>query len=232
MELQTKIQLVKYLETFITTTRRSRLEEVLQNRTRKVVAVLENIFQPQNASAVVRTCDCLGIQDLYIIEKDNVYRVNPKITLGSSQWVNLIRFSRYENNTHACITSLREQQYRIIGASPHQESFRLEELSLEGKLALLFGKEDVGLSADALDRCDEFVKIPMYGFTESYNLSVSAAIVLSHVMMRIRTEQPEFWCLSEEEKIDLKLTWLRKMIRRHDLHEAEFFARGMREKNG
>ncbi|MBZ0264199.1 RNA methyltransferase [bacterium] len=227
MDIRTKNELIDYLAQFITPHKLELFDSVLENRTRDVTVVLENIYQPQNASAVVRTCDCLGIQDLHIIENSNAYQINPKVTQGSSKWVTFHRYSKFEDNTAECITRLKKQGYRIIATTPHKEDTTLNELPVHGKMAFLFGQEEPGLSERAISLADEYVKIPMYGFTESFNISVSAGLILYQVTNQLR-EKGEHWGLSEEEKINLKLTWIRKMLKKYHLLEKEFFvARGL-----
>lgn len=226
-DISIKKELISYLAQFITQHKLELFDSILENRTRKVTVVLENIYQPQNASAVVRTCDCLGIQDLHIIENSNAYQINPKVTQGSSKWINFHRYSRYEDNTAECISHLKERGYRIIATTPHKEDTTLNDLPVHGKMAFLFGQEEPGLTDTAITLSDEYVKIPMFGFTESYNISVSAGLILYHVTNKMRSGAAD-WGLSEEEKINLKLTWIRKMLKKYHLLESEFLsARGL-----
>jgi len=223
MDLQTKRKLVEYLYGYITPERRRKIAEVAANRTRYLTVALEDIYQPQNASAVVRTCDCFGVQDVHIIENRNKYTINPDVTLGAQKWVSLIRYNKPDhNNTEDCIEALRRAGYRIVATTPREGACLLHEFPIEGKMALLFGTEETGLSDYALEHADEFLKIPMYGFTQSFNISVSAALCIHHIITKLRASQID-WRLSEEELLDLKLEWLRKQLRRAPLLEEEFF---------
>ena len=174
--------------------------------------VLEDIYQPHNASAVLRSCDCFGIQDVHIIENQNIYEVNPDVALGSSKWLNLIKYTEAENNTPAAIRSLKDKGYRIVATTPHKDDVDLQTLDLDkGPVALLFGTEMRGLTDDALAMADEYMKIPMYGFTESFNISVSAAPCLFYLSEKLRNSELP-WQLTEEEKLDVQLDWTRQVI--------------------
>ena len=214
-------ELIKHLSQFITENKRQKIEDALQNRTYYLTVVLEDIYQPHNASAVVRTCDCFGIQKIHVIENKNLYKVNPDVTLGSSKWVDIVHHNKSSNNTRSCLEELKNSGYRIIATTPHKNDTNLEDLLLDQKTALIFGTEKEGLSQDALDMADGFVKIPMFGFTESLNISVCAAISIHHLSMKLRnTGKP--WQLTEEEKNIVRLNWIRGIINRSDLLEKDF----------
>ena len=214
--------LIEYLSQFATDHRFQLFKDVASNRTRYITPVLENIYQPQNASAVLRTCDCLGIQDVHIIEERNRYKLNPDVELGSAQWLNLIRYNQPEGNTEAAIRSLKASGYRIVATTPHAHDVSLDDLDLSrGKIALLFGTELKGLTREALDLSEEFVRIPMSGFTESFNISVSVAI-MAYSLIRNLKNSTLSWKISEEEQNALVLDWLRKSIKYSDQLEKRF----------
>ncbi len=222
---ETKRALFEYLAVFVTQNRLQRFEDVLQYRTRYITVVLEDIYQPHNASAVLRTCDCFGIQDVHIIENQNTYQVNPDIALGSSKWLNLISYSGSDENSPTAIKTLKEKGYRIVATTPHKEDVTLQDLSLEkGPVALIFGTEMRGITGGTLEMADEFLKIPMYGFTESFNISVSAALALFHLTEKLRNLKIN-WQLTENEKIDIRLNWARQVVKRSDLLEKDFFSK-------
>ncbi len=222
MDADQKKALLNYFQEFITEERRALFDRVLQQRTRHVTVVLEDIFQPHNASAVLRTCDLTGVQDVHIIEKRNEYNVNPDVALGSSKWLNLIKYNDNGNSTEAAYKALRAQGYRIVATTPHKNDFTPENIPLEGKMAIVLGTELNGLSDEAIELADEYLRIPMYGFTESYNISVSAALILYTLTKRLRTSEIN-WGLTEEEKTDILLEWSRRSIKRSDVFEREFF---------
>ncbi|MCB0409936.1 MAG: RNA methyltransferase [Flavobacteriales bacterium] len=210
-----------HLFNFVTENKQTLFNQIITERTRHVTVVLENIFQPQNASAVIRSCDVFGIQDLHVIENDNKYNLNPKVVLGASKWVNLFKYNRHENNTLNCINQLKKQGYKIYATTPHTNDMLISDVPLDEKCAFMFGTELTGLSETAMQNADGFVKIPMYGFTESLNISVSAAILLYEVSKRLK-ESNINWQLSDEEKIEQLLIWAKKVVKNSDLIENEF----------
>jgi len=206
-------ELIKYLEQFTTNERIIQFNKVLENRTKYITIALEDIYQSQNASAVLRTSECFGLQNIHIIENKNEYQLNPDVVQGSSKWLNLKKFSNKENNTLEAIKKLKAQGYRIIATTPHTKDISLEDFDIEkGKFALFFGTEGTGLSDEMMKSADEFLRIPMYGFTESFNISVSAAIILQHLVYKLRNSDIK-WQLSDSEIDELKLEWLKKSIK-------------------
>ncbi|MFW5744441.1 MAG: TrmH family RNA methyltransferase [Spirochaetota bacterium] len=215
-------RLIDYLARFVTAERRARMHAVLAERTRYLTVAVEDIYQPHNASAVLRTCDCFGVQDVHIIENRNEYRLNPGVELGTAQWLTLHRYRDGGDNTPAAIDSLRAAGYRVVATTPHTNQVALEQFDLRaGPIALLFGNELDGLSDTALEAADEHLVIPMYGFVESFNISVSAAIVLHHLAHSLRTSDLDYR-LDEEERRDIELAWLRSSITRVEALEREF----------
>lgn len=189
-----------------------RFNHVLNNRTRYATVVLENIFQPHNASAVMRSCDCFGIQDIHVIENDNEYTLNPQVAMGATKWIDLHRYNEQENNTRPALEQLKANGYRLVATSPHKKANKLSEFDVtRGKFALLFGSERPGLSETAFEMADEFLYVPMYGFTESFNISVSAALCLQQLNEKIRNEVPN-WGLSQKEKNEILLDWHKKSL--------------------
>lgn len=217
-----KTELLAYMEQFITDNKSKLFDSIIGNRTRHITVVLEDIYQSHNASAVLRSCDCFGVQDVHIIENRYSYSINPDVALGSSKWLNLIKYNQKDNNTISCYERLRQQGYRIVATTPHRNDTMLDELDLGSKVALVFGTELEGLSDDAIRHADEYLKIPMYGFTESFNISVSAAITLFHLTEKLRASNID-WKLSEEDRIATRLSWVRSVIKRPEIHEKEFF---------
>ncbi len=219
--------LISFLETFLTDERKNIINKNIQYRTRYLTVVLEDIFQPQNASAVLRTCDCFGIQNLHIIENRNKYHINPDVALGSAQWLTLTKYNseKEKTNTPIAISKLKEQGYRIVATSPHVENNSLSQLDLsKGKIALVFGTERTGISEDVSKVADEWIKIPMVGFAESLNISNSAAIILQHLSESLRKSDIQ-WQLNEMEFLNVKLDWVRKSLKKVALLEKEFYKR-------
>ncbi|MBL7889293.1 MAG: RNA methyltransferase [Bacteroidia bacterium] len=217
-------ELIEYLSQFVSDTRKAKMEQVLENRTRHITIVLEDLYQPHNASAVLRSCDIFGVQDIHIVENNNAYTVNKDIAMGSPKWLNLHKYRKAENNSLDCIQKLKAKGYRIVATSPHKNGYELKDLPVDKPLALVFGTELTGISDTVREHADEFVMIPMYGFTESFNISVSAALCLHSTVERLHQTNVN-WHISEEEKEELRLHWLRKSISRVEILEKDFWAK-------
>lgn len=206
-------QLIAYLSEFLKEERLEVLQSSLRFRTRYLTVCLEDIYQSQNASAVLRSCDAFGIQDVHIIEDKNKYQLNPMVTRGASKWLNLYKYNKDSNPSLDAINSLKEKGYRIVATSPHIGDTSLEDFDLvKGKVALIFGTELTGISKTVEENADEFLKIPMHGFVESLNISVSAAIILHYLTLKLRSTNIG-WQLSKEEQDSLLLQWLKISIR-------------------
>lgn len=214
--------LLAYLEGYLTDKRKGLFREVLSKRTRHFTVVLEDIYQAHNASAVLRTCDIFGVQDIYTIENMYVNRVSRHVAKGSQKWLNINRFKEDTNNTQTCLESLREKGYQIIGTTPHNDSCMLSDFDISKKSAFVFGVEKDGISDYVKDNADGFLKVPMVGFTESLNISVAAAIILQDVTTRLRKTTID-WQLSDEEKQVLYADWVEKTIKNVDKIKEHYF---------
>jgi len=212
-----------HLSQFVSDHKKEFTEKVLSLRTRYITVVLEDIFQSQNASAVVRSTECMGIQDIHIVETISKYQTNIQVLKGSNKWIDIHRYNtKGGQNIEACLDGLRQQNYRILVADPADDGVDIHNVDItQGKIALLFGNELRGVSEYVLRQADQKVRIPMFGFTESLNLSVSVAICLNILITKLHASDVAFG-LSEEEKKDLTLAWYRKMVKRSDLIEREF----------
>lgn len=219
---QLTLDLIEHMSGCVTEKRLAHFKRVLAERTRYITVLLEDIYQSQNASAVLRTCDCTGIQNVHIVEENNEYEINRDVALGADQWLSLYYYNEGRNNIHAAVRKLRSEGYRIVATSPHKEGSTPESFDLDkGKAALMFGTELNGLTGEALELADEFIQIPMAGFTESYNVSVSAAITLYSLRKRLESSSLQ-WKIGEAEQYELLLNWLRTSIRMSDLIENKF----------
>lgn len=207
--------LLNYLEGYLTDKRKNTFNTVLDKRTRHFTVVLEDIYQAHNASAVLRTCDIFGVQDIYTIENKYVNRVSRHVAKGSQKWLNIKRFQEDTDNTKACLNHLRSKGYQIIGTTPHNDSCMLHDFDFTKKSAFVFGVEAEGISQDIIENADGFLKIPMVGFTESLNISVAAAIILQEVTTKLRKSTIN-WNLSKEEKDILYADWVQKTIKNVD----------------
>lgn len=197
-----------YLETFITENRRDKFIDILKQRTKHFTIAVEDIFQLHNTSAVMRTCEVFGIQELNVIEEKYGKTIDKEIAMGAQKWVDISLY----NNTQSCIDSLKAKGYRIIATSPHDESCLMDDFDVTQPAALFFGTERLGLSEEVLSQADGFIKIPMHGFTESLNISSSAAIIIQSIMAKLRKSDVQ-WQLSEEEILEKRIDWARKTIK-------------------
>lgn len=222
MDMKFKTALIAHLGGFVTENKKGKMEQVLNMRTRHVTIALEDIYQSHNASAALRTADCMGLQDAYIIENYNEYEINPDVARGATKWLDIHRFNlEDQDNTALCIDDLKAKGFRVVGTSLSAESVHPADLPLDKPLALMFGNEEFGLSGFARERTDMNIKIPMHGFTQSFNISVSVAIALSHIIRNLHHSDMD-WHLSEEEKTDLLLKWYRRIADKRGLVEQKF----------
>ena len=187
------------------------VEKNAARRTRHLAVAAENLYQSHNTSAVIRSCECFGLQDVFVIAKQK-YKVNRDVAMGAGKWITEHRFQQGE--TTQCINEIKTRGYKIVATSP-SASQTIHDLSIEQPICLLFGTEKFGLSEEAFQAADEVVSIPMFGFTESFNISVSVALCLQ--VLRQKMEQSSVnWQLSEEEQLDLKLQWCRNILKNGD----------------
>ncbi|MDP2387327.1 MAG: RNA methyltransferase [Bacteroidota bacterium] len=217
-----KKELIEYLKQFVSETRLQRFDGVIAERTRHITVVLEDVYQEHNASAVLRSCESFGIQDVHFIENRNKYRISTDVDMGASLWLDIHRVSKEVNNTVKCLTDLKAKGYKIVATTPHEKDVNLSDLKVDDKIALVFGTEIDGITDDVRACADEFVKIPMYGFTESFNISVSAALCMYELTTKLRASDIDYK-LSEEEMLDIRLKWLKNSIKRCDLIIEDFY---------
>ncbi|NVK64305.1 MAG: RNA methyltransferase [Flavobacteriales bacterium] len=203
----------------ITDSKREIINRVSKERTRHITVVLEDIVKEFNSSAVIRSCDCFGIQDVYIIAENQKFEIQREIAKGSSNWVDVHAYAGNDSPTTQAINDLKGKGYKIVATSPHAEK-TIDEIPIEDPIALVFGTERHGISPTLLEHVDEVVKIPMYGFTESFNISVSAAIIMNQ--LRNKLEKSDLsWKLSDEEQTKLKIQWCTHIINNGKVVEAE-----------
>lgn len=211
-DTETRRKLIEHLSQFVTEPRKVRLEEVLSNRTRHITVVLEDLYQTQNISAVMRSCECYGIQDAYIVENRNEFEIHKDISMGADKWLTLHHYPHAEHNMKQCIDDLHAKGYTVVATLPDEKKTTIQDLPIDRKTAFLFGTELTGLSEEAVRYADCNALIPMYGFTESFNISNSAAIILSNFSERLRHSDVD-WHLDEDEWEALYFDWLQKSIR-------------------
>ena len=196
-------ELYEYMIQFVTARKLQRFEDVLARRTRALSVVLEDLYQGHNASACLRSADCFGIQDIHIVESRNTFKVKRDIARGAGQWTTIVKHA----STEECYAALRSNGYQILATSPYARENDLHELCIDQKSAIVFGCEFEGLSETAIDQADRRFRIPMDGFTESFNISVAAAITLHTLRHSLDASDLE-WGLSDAEKTALRHRWV------------------------
>jgi tRNA (guanosine-2'-O-)-methyltransferase len=200
--------LVAYLESFVSGDRLKRFEEVLALRTKYLTVVMEDVYHLHNASAVIRSADIFGIQEVHVIERRFGKRLDKKIALGAQKWTDIHRYK----TTEECLRTLKKQNYTLVATTPGKDALPIDKLTISGKTAFLFGAEKEGLSDAALDQADQLVHIPMVGFTKSLNVSVAAAIILHQMTIKLRTSDL-IWQLTNGEKEAKRQDWIKKSIK-------------------
>ena len=218
-----KKELISYLSSFVTEERVELFQTKIKERSRHLTVVLEDVFQSRNISAAMRSADCFGLQDIHIIENKNKFVSDKTVSLGAGEWLSIFHHNRKKNNTKSCIENLKKQGYQIIATTPHNSDITLDEVDIENnKIAILFGTELTGLSQQSLNLADKTMKIEMHGFTESLNISVSAAICCHNLSNKMRKSGID--CkINEDEEDKIILNWLRNTIKSSEEIEQRFF---------
>jgi tRNA (guanosine-2'-O-)-methyltransferase len=210
---------LSFLENILTENRKERFLKVLQNRTNHFTVAIEDVFQLHNTSAVMRSCEVFGVQELNVVEQKFGKSIDKEIAMGAQKWVDIKKHETVSD----CIQNLKGKGYQIIATTPHENDCLLEDFDITKPSAFFFGTERDGLSQDVLDQADGFLKIPMVGFTESLNISVSAAIILQNLTEKLRKSDIP-WQLSEDFILEKRLEWAKKSIKDIKRIEARYFA--------
>ena len=210
---------LEYLEGFLTDSRKERFLKVLESRTNHFTIAMEDVYQLHNTSAVMRSCEVFGIQELNVVEQKFGKRIDTEIAMGAQKWVDINRYNSMQN----CIDAIKNKGYQIIATTPHNNSCMLSDFDITKPSAIFFGTEKEGLSQEVLDQADGYLKIPMVGFTESLNISVSAAIIIQDITSRLRQSNIN-WKLSEEEILIKRLAWTKNSIKDIQRIEERYYA--------
>lgn len=210
--------LVDYLESFLTDRRRENNHKVLAQRSYHFTVAIEDVYQLHNTSAVMRSCDVFGVQDLHVIEERNVRKIDREIAMGAQKWVDVHRY----HTTKDCVATLKEKGYQIVATSPHGDNcVTLAEFDYTKPSVFFFGKEDTGLSDYVLEQSDVQLMIPMVGFTESLNISVSAAIILQQVTQQLRQSTID-WKFTDAQLIAKRYDWVCRVLKSHEKITARY----------
>lgn len=221
-------QIIQHLKSFILEKRLKLFQHRIKERTQHLTIVLENIFQGRNISASIRSADCFGIQDIHIIENDNIFQDDSEVSMGAEKWVTIKRYNKEQHNSTKAIEYLKKQGYQIIATTPYNTDCDLYSLDISKKTALFFGSEAKGCSQKTLELADKRMRIPMYGFTESFNISVSVSLCLQHLTYKMRKSDIK-WRMEKDKKEKVMLQWLKNSIKSGKKIEKKYLKNNSKE---
>ena len=212
-----KKELIEYLETFLTPRRQDLFKQVLDERTRFLTVAIEDVGHLHNTSAVMRSCDAFGVQDVHVIEELKGKRIDREIAMGAQKWTSVKRYDSTKN----ALAKLKSEGYQVVATTPHHTAHKLEDFKLDKPTALFFGSEKDGLTETVIEAADEYIYIPTFGFTQSLNISVCAAILLQELTQRLRNSSLD-WKLKPEDIEEIKTLWLNRNLKDYDALVAQF----------
>jgi len=217
------LELQEYIESYLTESRKNILRRVLEDRTKYLCFVAENLIDEHNIHAIIRSSECFGLQNFHNIREENVnLKKNKSVTRGALQWTHIYDYSQCNQPTKTCISHLKSQGYKVYGTSSHLENhYTPQNVPIDSPLAIIMGKEHTGISQDAIDNCDGMIYIPMYGFTESFNVSVAASLIAQPIISRIKDSNLP-WQISDKEKENLYYEWIWMNIKNPDVLYKEW----------
>lgn len=186
---------LKHLAPRLTPERWAKIQKVVALRTCEVTPVLENIYDRGNTSAVFRSAEAMGFQNVHLIEPGERFKESARVTAGADKWLDIVRFKQ----TVPAVANLREKGYQILATHLDSTAKPLAEMDLTKPTAIVFGNEKDGISSEMIELCDASVILPMRGFVQSYNISVAAAIAFQTIASA-RDRAGRGGTLSESEK--------------------------------
>lgn len=196
------------MQPMLTDERILRIEQVLDARLSGLTMVLENQHHPHNGAAAIRSVEAMGLDTLHVVESTEPFSASPAITIGCDKWIDII----HHRDMNECARTLRAQGFALVATCPEAD-VDIETIDASQRLALVFGNEREGLTDQALSLCDRRVKIPMFGFTRSFNLSVSVALVTYRLAARRRQALQRPGDLDEEKRDLLRARWYAMTVR-------------------
>ncbi|MBA4304878.1 MAG: rRNA methyltransferase [Sphingobacteriaceae bacterium] len=209
------LQRIAFLEQHISEHRLQKIKNVLAQRTRHLTVVLENLYHPENGNAVMRSVECFGLQEMQVIQEKYDWKYSLKIARGAAKWTEVQTYGQEEGGAKACYADLRVRGYQLVATDPQPGSCTAQNLDISRPVALIFGTESTGVAPETLAMADARIHIPMVGFTESFNISVSAGILLAQLRQRLEKEVPH-WQLNEADQLHIYADWLTKSVRHAD----------------
>ncbi|MEO8703702.1 MAG: RNA methyltransferase [Kofleriaceae bacterium] len=196
------------LAPMLTSERIARMESVLAARLQSVVTIVEDTYDPHNAAATIRTTEAIGLAELHVVEPGARFSAAHGITRGAHRWISLQRWTAMTD----VVTALHARGFRVyatLPGAPHT----IEDVDVTQPIAVAFGNEHTGLSAAAIAACDGALGVPMYGFSESFNLSVTVALAMSRIANRRRAAIGGLGDLSDTQRRELRARWFAIRIR-------------------
>ena len=209
------------LEPFVTAARLARMRQVLAQRLAWFTVVLDNLFDPHNISAVLRSCDAFGVQNVHVIESVETFKVNREISMRADKWLTLHRWRSFAE----CRTALKRRRFTLLATSVAADALPLDAAPCDRRVAVVLGNEHRGVSEATRAACDGVVTIPMHGFVESLNVSVAAALVIAGCAGRMRRAGRQV-LLSPRERSAVWNTWMRQQVKHPDQVLARLQAGG------
>ncbi len=197
------------LEPLLTPERIVRIDHVLNARLGSVAAAVEDTYDPHNAAATIRTSEALGLQELHVIEPGERFSAVKGVTRGSHRWIDLHRWPAADVAARA----LQGRGFRVYATLPDADAVDIDELDVSSPIAIVFGNEHEGVSETAIAACDGTVTVPMFGFTESYNLSVTVGLAMSRLAARRRAHLGVLGDLEPARKARLRARWFALRVR-------------------
>ncbi len=197
---------------FITESRWNRIVEIVENRTYNVVPVLEHIYDSGNTSAVMRSAEAFGFSKFHIIERpDGQFKHSTRVSQGTEKWLQIKR----HKDSLRCLREFKERGFKIY-ATHLEATIKIENINWSHPSAIIFGNEKDGVSQEALSLCDEKFLIPMYGFAQSFNISVAAALCFQFIHQSRVSTWGKSGDLNPSEKTEMLFDYVYKSIKEPD----------------
>jgi tRNA (guanosine-2'-O-)-methyltransferase len=196
------------LAPMLTAERIARIDAVLAARLMSVVTVVEDTYDPHNAAATIRTTEAIGLGELHVIEPEERFSAAGGVTRGAHRWIELRRW----RSAVDAIGALRGRGFRVFATLPGAAR-SIDDVDVTTPVAVAFGNEHAGLTREAIDACDGALGVPMFGFTESFNLSVTVALAMSRIAARRRAQIGALGDLDDQRRRELRARWFALKIR-------------------
>lgn len=200
--MKTQEDIFEYLSGFLTEERLRKIEHFSKESSDFILPVMEDVYQFRNAAAIVRSVEACGFHKVVALEKENIFDPNLKVTKGADTWVEVEKMPRSID----ALQKVRDRGYKIVAVSPERNATMLPDYQPTSPLALVFGTEWEGTTDELLDFADETLAIPMYGFTQSFNVSVAAAICMYDLKQKLVHSNIDYK-LSNEKLLEMKIRW-------------------------